>query len=225
VLVDELWVPVEGSSRDSWRELRVGLQLASRAGPVAEEEFAAFNDTVANFAASLNAVSQRENPAAAAARARELDRFCAEADIEVGVNLIGRAGATFAPTRVKSFALEQGFAETGSGTLERRGADGTTAMTIRFLDGETRREAGYATGLTFALDVPHVVDPVAVLAEMGAVAAAFGAALGGDLVDDERRPLGAGGLAAIGRSIEPVAKRMEAHGIAAGSALARRLFS
>jgi hypothetical protein len=224
-LVDEQWMPIEDSPRDAWRELRVGLQLASRAGPVAEEEIAAFNETVAGFAASINAVSQRESAAEAAARSRELDRFCAEADIEVAVNLVGRAGATFALPRVKSLALDNGFAETGSGTFERRGPDGAVAMTIRLLDGEPRRDAPYATGLTFALDVPHVADPVSVLEQMGKVAEAFGLALGGEVVDDERRPLGAAGFAALRRSLEAVTRRMEAHGVPAGGALARRLFS
>ncbi len=141
---------------------------------MAEEEIAAFNETVAGFAASINAVSQRESPAEAAARSRELDRFCAEADIEVAVNLVGRAGATFSLARVKSLALENGFAETGSGVFERRGPDGTVAMRLRPLDGEPRRDAGYVTGLTFALDVPLVADPVAVLDDMGRVAEAFG---------------------------------------------------
>jgi hypothetical protein len=224
-LVDELWTPVEDPAADAWRELRAGLQLASRSGPVAEEEIAAFNETVAGFAASINAVSQRESPAAAAARSRELDRFCAEADIELAVNVVGRAGATFALPRVKSLALESGFAETGSGAFERRGRDGAVAMTIRILDGGARRDAPYASGLTFALDVPHVADPVAVLDEMGKAAEAFAQALGGEVVDDERRPLGAAGFAAIRRSLEAVARRMEAQGIPAGSPLARRLFS
>jgi len=224
-LVDEHWMPVEESPRDAWRELRAGLQLASRAGPVAEEEIAAFNETVAGFAASINAVSQRESPAAAAVRSRELDRFCAEADIEVAVNVVGRAGATFALPRVKALALENGFAETGSGHFERRAPDGTVAMTLRVADGEQRRDAGYATALSFALDVPHVADPVAALDDMGRVAEAFGLALDGELVDDERRPLGASGFAAIRRSLEAVAHRMEAHGIPAGGPLARRLFS
>lgn len=224
-LVDEQWTAIEDSPREAWRELRVGLQLASRAGPVAEEEIAAFNETVAGFAASINAVSQRENPASAATRAIELDRFCAEADIEVAVNLVGRAGATFALSRVKSLALEHGFAETGSGTFERRGADGFVAMSLRPQVAEPRRDGGYATGLTFALDVPHVADPVAVLGDMARVAEAFGLVLGGELVDDERRPLGAAGLAAIARSLEAVVRGMEAQGIPAGSPLARRLFS
>jgi FtsZ-interacting cell division protein ZipA len=98
-------------------------------------------------------------------------------------------------------------------------------MTMRLQVGEPRRETIYATGLTFALDVPHVAGPVAMLGEMGKVAEVFANALGGELVDDERRPLGATGLAAIRRSLDAVAQRMEAHGIPAGGALARRLFS
>lgn len=220
-LVDEQWTPVEDSPRDSWRELRVALQLASRAGPVAEEEIAAFNETVAGFAASLNAVSQRESAAAAAARARELDRFCADADIEVGVNVVGRGGAALPVARVKQLALDQGFGETASGAFERRGPDGAVVIGLRLLDGA----APGAAGLSFALDVPHVADPVARLEEMGRVAEAFAHALGGEVVDDERRPLGAAGFAAISRSLGDVAHRMEAHGIPAGGALARRLFS
>ncbi|HQW38586.1 MAG TPA: cell division protein ZipA C-terminal FtsZ-binding domain-containing protein, partial [Usitatibacteraceae bacterium] len=214
-LVDEQWTPVEDSPRDSWRELRVALQLASRAGPVAEEEIAAFNETVAGFAASLNAVSQRESAAAAAARARELDRFCADADIEVGVNVVGRGGAALPVARVKQLALDQGFGETASGAFERRGPDGAVVIGLRLLDGA----APGAAGLSFALDVPHVADPVARLEEMGRVAEAFAQALGGELVDDERRPLGAAGFAAISRSLGEVAHRMEAHGIPAGGAL------
>lgn len=220
-LVDEQWMPIEDSPRDSWRELRAGLQLASRAGPVAEEEIASFNETVAGFAASINAVSQRESPAAASARSRELDRFCAEADIEVAVSVAARAGAPFALARVKALALDRGFGETGSGSFERRGPDGAVAMTLRLPDGE----ASAVGAITFSLDVPHVADPVGTLDEMGRVAEAFADALGGELVDDERRALGAAGFAAIRRSLEAVVRGMDAHGIPAGGALARRLFS
>jgi len=53
-LVDELWTPVEESARDSWRELRVGLQLASRWWPEAPDA-AAWTD----FARSAPGVTSR----------------------------------------------------------------------------------------------------------------------------------------------------------------------
>ncbi|HVQ24845.1 MAG TPA: hypothetical protein VMV01_06700, partial [Planctomycetota bacterium] len=95
-IVDEQWHPIETSPRRSWRELRVGLQLASRSGPMAEDEIERFNRGIADFAASVGAVSQREAPNAAALRARELDSFAATADIEVAINVVGQFGATFA---------------------------------------------------------------------------------------------------------------------------------
>ena len=53
----------------------------------------------------------------------------------------------------------------------------------------------------------------------------FAEKLGGQLVDDNRRPLSEPGLASIRRSLEKIVHDMEAHGIPAGGALARRLFS
>jgi hypothetical protein len=225
-IVEEQWQPIESSARQSWRELRAGLQLASRSGPVTEEEIGSFNDTIASFAASISAVSQRESPAAAAARARDLDRFCADADVEVAVNVVGQFGATFALARVKTIALEHGLSETASGDLVCYARDGTPGYAVRRFDREgTRPDASYTTGLTFALDLPHVSDPGAAFDEMVALAQACASTLGGELVDDNRKPLTAAGLAAIRRSLEQVFRDMESHGIPAGSALARRLFS
>lgn len=225
-IVDEQWQPVETSSRKSWRELRAGLQLASRSGPLGEDEIARFNDTIAAFAASLGAVSQRESPAAAAQRARDLDRFCADADIEVAVNVVGQFGATFALSRVKALALGHGLSETGSGDLVHYAIDGTPAYAVRRFDREGERAEANAThGLTFALDLPHVADPGAAFDAMVALAHDCASQLGGELVDDNRKPLSAQGLAAIRRSLEKVFREMESHGIPAGSALARRLFT
>jgi FtsZ-interacting cell division protein ZipA len=225
-IVDEQWHPVDTSPRRSWRELRVGLQLASRKGPVAEEEIERFNRTIADFAAAVNAVSQREAPAAAAARAREIDQFCADTDIEVAVNVVGQFGATFSVPRVKTLALENGLSETASGEMVRFTPDATVGFVIRrFDDAQAKPNAHYYTGLTFALDIPQVGDAPRVLAEMVKVAEIFAATLGGQLVDDNRRALTEAGLASIRRSLEKIFHDMEAHGIPAGSALARRLFS
>src|SRR5437868_15228885 len=133
-IVDEQWHPIETSPRRSWRELRVGLQLASRSGPLGEEEIEGFNQAIADFAASVGAVSQREAPAAAAARARELDRFCADADIEVAINLVGQFGAHIAAARVKALGLEQGLSETASGSLVSYATDGSADFVLRPLD-------------------------------------------------------------------------------------------
>jgi hypothetical protein len=225
-IVDEQWHPVETSPRRSWRELRVGLQLASRSGPVGEEEIERFNHAIADFAATASAVSQREAPSAAAARARDLDLFCADADIEVAVNVVGQFGATFAIARVKSLGLENGLSETASGELVSHGSDGVPEFSIRRLDDPQAKSASHNyTGLTFALDLPHVADPAAALADMVVLARTFAEQLGGELVDDNRKPLTDAGLASIRRSLDKIVHDMDSHGIPAGGVLARRLFS
>ena len=224
-IVDEQWHPIESSPRPSWRELRVGLQLASRQGPLAEADLEAFNEAIAQFASSVNGVSQREAPSAAAARAQALDRFCAEADIEVAVNVIGRFGATFALSRVKVIALDHGLSETASGALVRFGRDGSIEYSVRRLGDETKPAVTYTNGLTIALDVPQVADGPSVLTEMIKLAQDFAAGLGGQIVDDNRKPLTDQGFASIRRTLEKVIQAMEAEGVPPGSALARRLFS
>ena len=186
-IVGEQWQPVGASTRGSWRELRVGLQLANRRGPLLQDEIEAFNATIADFAGSVNAVSQREAPTAAAARARELDHFAASADIEVAVNVTGQFGATFSIARVRQLALEHGLAESAAGELVRYGADGTPEFEIRrFDDHSAKPSATYYTGLTFALDVPHAADPPAAFGDMVLLAEEFARAFGGQLVDDKR---------------------------------------
>ena len=225
-IVDEQWHPIETSPRSSWRELRVGLQLASRRGPLPEDAIEAFNRAVADFSASVGAVSQREAPSAAALRAAELDRFCAETDIEVAVNVVGTLGATFALARVKGLALEHGLSETADGDLLQFGTDGEVEFAVRpFGDAPANPQARYTNGITLALDVPKVSDAPTAFANMVHLAQAFAATLGGQLVDDNRKPLTEAGLASIRRSLESVFQSMEARGIPAGSALARRLFS
>ncbi len=225
-IVDEQWHPIETSARRSWRELRVGLQLASRSGPVAEPEIERFNAAIADFAATVNAVSQREAPATAATRARDLDRFCADADIEVAINVIGRSGVTFAIGKVKSLALANGFSETASGELVHYAGGGPPDFLIRrFNDPVAKANAAYYAGLTFAMDLPQVTDAPGALDRMARLAETFAAELGGQLVDDKRRPLSEAGLASIRRSLEAIVKDMDEHGIPAGSPLARRLFT
>jgi len=224
-LEDERWVPLTVSHRDAWREIRAGLQLASRAGPASEEAVAAFNDAVASFATQAGAASQRESPADAATRARGLDALCAETDIELVLNVRGRGGATFSVQRVHALAAEEGLEPAGPGCFARVGAGGHAIFGLRFADGPPPRESSYATGLTFSFDVPHSEEPMAALDVLAETAGRFAEALSGEVVDDSGRPLTPAGLAAIRRSLEPVVARLAERGIPAGSPLARRLFS
>jgi phosphotransferase system HPr-like phosphotransfer protein len=136
----------------------------------------------------------------------------------------GQFGATFSLSRVKSIALEHGLSEKADGDLVSFAADGSAEFTVR-RSGDNAAHATSVSGLTLGLDLPLVAQAPEAFDAMVALAQAIAAQLGGQLVDDNRRPLTESGIASIRRTVEKVCKDMEAHGIPAGGSLARRLFA
>jgi hypothetical protein len=75
------------------------------------------------------------------------------------------------------------------------------------------------------LDVPRVPDGLKVLDRMFEIGLGLAQGLEGNLVDDNRVALNAGGIARIRQQVAGIYARMEARGVSAGSARALRLFS
>ena len=106
----ELWAPLErrfgkrallaASDGRGWRRLhagdagscvalRAGLQLVSRAGVTSDAEVLEFRSAVESAAAQLKAAISAPEMREALDAARELDRVCAQADIEVALHVLG----------------------------------------------------------------------------------------------------------------------------------------
>jgi len=95
-LVLEAWRPIEqrfarrvllGTSDGAlWR---AGLQLVSRAGIVSEAELIEFRSGVETLGAKLEATLSAPEMRHALEAARELDRTCADSDIQVALHVIG----------------------------------------------------------------------------------------------------------------------------------------
>ena len=106
----ELWTPLEhrfakrvllaGSDGSGWRRvvpgdpgtciaLRAGLQLVSRDGVLAEAELLEFRSQVETLGAKVGATLAAPEMREALEAARELDRICADADIQVALHVIG----------------------------------------------------------------------------------------------------------------------------------------
>jgi hypothetical protein len=77
--------PVEGA------EVRAALQLVSRDGVASEAELLEFRSAVETLAAKIGATTAAPEMRAALEGARELDRACAEADIQVALHVAGIA--------------------------------------------------------------------------------------------------------------------------------------
>ncbi len=227
-LVGGLWQGILRDTRENFRELRAGMQLADRQGAIDHAALAAFNDLIVKFSASVNAVSQREDVNVAARRAQAIDAFCADTDIEIAVNVIGKNGGTFAVTKLRGLAESKGMLAIDSGEYVMRDDRGHLLFTLRNFDPAEppgiKRSTGYIAGLTFALDVPRTPNAHRIFEQMFNLGQQFADVMQGEVVDDNRRPLTANGRKVIADTIVHISTEMEAKGIEPGSATALRLY-
>jgi ZipA, C-terminal FtsZ-binding domain len=228
-LVGGLWQGITPDTTDGFRELRVGMQLADRGGAADARLLGAFDELVAKFAASVGAVSQREDVGAAVLRAKAVDEFCADTDVEIAVNVVGRNGSTFAVTKVRGLAEAKGMLPIDSGEYVMRDEVGRVLFSLRNVDPAEppgiKRANGYLSGLTFALDVPRTLNPARVYPQMFTLCEQFAEILQGDVVDDNRRPLTANGRKVIADTIAHIATEMESKGVEPGGSAALRLYA
>jgi hypothetical protein len=194
--------------------LRAGLQLVTRDGPVSDAELIEFRAAIETMAAAIGASVSAPEVRPVAETARELDEFCADADIQVVVHVVAADGS-LPEAGIRNVAEASGMQLEADGRFTLRDAEG------RLLYGLTAREGG----VSLTLDVPRVPEFPRTFRSMGRFAQELAAALGGTLVDDNRNPLNERSLEAIGMQLDGVSGQFDAKGIAAGSASALRLFS
>ena len=197
-----------------YARLRIGMQLTDRGGPVREADLAAFSRAIEAIGAEGGAKiawTGAQNPLT---RAVELDAFCAEVDVQIGISLV--AGATFAETKFRGLAEANGFAREDDGVFRRRDDSGRELLSLR-------QSAPAAVSL--ALDVPRVPREAAAFGLLAHCARTLAKGLDAKIVDDNQRVLDDAMLARIGQGVGGIHGRMEAAGLDAGGALALRLFA
>lgn len=230
----------EGLQNGSWgalhtdvpryKEIKAGLQLADRKGAIDEIFIGQFIKLLQEFAASANGVCQVEALDAATRRAQEIDQFAAAVDVEIGVNVVSRSGVAFQGTKVRALCEAAGLKlDPDSGAFLSANERGEAQFILANLEPRafTPEQIRNLTtqGLTILLDVPRVADGTKVFQQMMQLARSLAEGLGGEVVDDARKPLTNTGADAIRMQLAEISRRMSERGIAAGSRLAQRLFS
>ena len=225
---ENVWEPLGPDSGGACHWFCAALQLVNREGSIGETDFMRFSGGVQRVADALMSLPPALPPRAETLRnATELDRFCADVDVQIGVNVVARDGQ-FEGRAIHAVAEKHGL---------RLGADGAYHM----VDGEhsvfavANLESGrfspeslkglVTRGLTLVIDVPRVANGGAAFDRMMKMATTLAGELGGDVVDDNRAPFGAEAAAIIRGQIGQFQSRMADHDIPAGSPLALRLFS
>lgn len=212
----------------SYRRLRVGLLLADRRGSLGEADLLTFHGAMQNLAEELMAVADLPPRDLALNAAIALDQFCANVDIQVGLNVISQ-GPVFPGTKIRALAEAAGMVLDSSGRFVRCDDDGHVLYTLA-----NQESAGFAAesmktmsthGLVFILDVPCVSHGDRVFAQMLDLARRMADTLRGVLVDDNRRQLTEAMLDPFRRQIGQYQSQLAAKGLPAGGPLTLRLFS
>lgn len=223
------WRVLDRGTHFGCRKMLAALQLVNRSGPVHAPQLNGFCDAVRAWAAQHGAAAQVGDTAAALAAARELDAFCGDADVAIGLNVVAQSGAAFAGEQIAEAAVAAGFTLEPDGVFHWRDDGGQSLFTMENHEPEPfsieRLPAMQTSGLTLLLDVPRVSDGVAALEQMARSGALVAEALGGFVVDDNRVPLQEAGLARIKTQLQGICATMAEKQIPAGSPRAQRLFA
>jgi len=223
------WEEVGQGSADEYINIAATLQLADRSGPISDSDLAAFCSRVQTLADELRAVAEFPKRQPALALAAALDQFCADVDVLIGANIITQSGVAFAATKVRAMAEAAGMKLQPDGAFHFFNEEGEDLFSLANLDptpfsADNIRQLS-THGITFLFDVPRVSDGVRVFNQMLMLARQMASSLGGQVVDDNRRPLTDAGIAKIKQQLADIYARMEAQQIKSGSARALRLFS
>ncbi|MCC7184517.1 MAG: hypothetical protein IT509_13260, partial [Rhodocyclaceae bacterium] len=154
------WVAAGDGSAHA--RLRFGLQISNRSGCVTLGHLAAFRDAVLAWAGVRGGETKALDIDAVHAMAVQLDRFCADVDIAIGINVVTADGSPFTGTRIRAVAEKMGLELGPEGVFHARNDAGETAFTLDnhepmpFVPEQLR--SLNTRGVTFLLDVPRVTS-------------------------------------------------------------------
>ena len=226
-LADGIWASLASASAPVSR-MRVALQLADRRGHVTDDDLRAFQGLVIQWAEGVGAAVEVPESEPYIETAKDLDRFCADVDLLVGLNVVATTGEPFSGTKVRSCAEAAGF-RLENGIFRCEDAQGARLFSLENQQGDAFDPDRLATstidGVTLLLDVPRLDQGVKVFDQMLDTGRQLANSLGGTLVDDNRTPVTEAGLEQIRNQLRHIYAAMEARGIRAGSHIALRLFA
>ena len=223
------WADVTAQGAVNFEQCHALLPLVSRAGRISEARLVLFADEMRALASRLGATIEPGDVGQAMERAQELDRFCEQVDIIVGINVHFTPIKSPLGSRLLKYLTQEGMVLGEDGVCHARATDGEDRFTLVRQDGAPflplNLDHEPINAVTLLLEVVRVPDPVAVFREMFAVAERLALVLEGEVVDDQGERLGVRQCTTIEKQLAQVMGTLEVRGIPSGSTLARRFFS
>ncbi len=213
-----------------YRQLQAGVQLANRSGALNDIEFSEFVVKSQTFCDAVGGTPDFPDMRQEVARARELDQFASDHDAQLGFVLRARHAA-WSPSYIQQMAAKLGFV---AGSMAGRMVVPASQVGLPpVLSLGFEPQAALADDptqcalreLTLSLDVPQVERGERPFARMREAALSLARDMDGLVTDDNQVPLPEAAMDVIEAELEQLYTTLEQHELAAGSALARRLFS
>ncbi len=210
-------------------ELQAGVQLANRSGALNEIEYSEFVQKLQAFADAIAAVPDFPDMLDVVARARELDAFANPHDATLSV-LLRANSVAWSVGYIQQCAQRHGFVP---GALAGRlvqpaDEEGAPPVLVLAFDAQAALAEDAAMAavreLTLLLDVAQTPESVEPFAAWHAAIRALADDMDATAVDDQGRPLTLQHFAAIHEELNKLYRALESRDMAAGTAVARRLF-
>lgn len=223
------WESVRAGQRYS--QLQAGVQLANRLGPLNEIEYSEFVAKVHSFVDALpGASAELPDMLHEVGRARELDQFAGEHDAQLSFVLRPRRAA-WSPGYITQHASQQGFvpAAMPGRMLLPSGTAGHAPLLLLNFDAQAAQSDNLdETALHevwISLDVPQVPREEAPFARLRTVLLAMCESMEGIVCDQNGYQLSPHVFDPIAADLDKLYDMLASRELAAGSVLARRLFS
>lgn len=203
--------------------VHLAVLLANRSGALSAIEWSQIWNRAQSLADQLESNIEGPDQQHVLDAASRLDDTCAALDTQVGLTLL--LGSMRPVSEVTAAARGMGFIPFNGG-LVWLGDYGLVCFSLSRADAESF-DAGMASvdRLSLLLDVPCSPVDTRAFANMSEVGFELARRIGGELVDDQLRPLQPGAEVAIDEKLMTLYSQLEKAGFAAGSPRARRVFA
>lgn len=223
------WIEISPWREQEYHDVTIAVQLADRSGAISEGQLIVLGKEARVLAEEFKGVATWPDLGAVLANAKELDQFCVEVDVLIGLNVVSPDGVTFSGSRIAEMAEANDMILNDAGVYQRYNDRGEVIYSLCNHD-DTPFSAEYMSdlathGITLLFEVPRVDNGVEMFADMARFGAQLAKTLDGKLVDDNIRSLSAASIEKIQTQLTEIYRQMETRGIPAGSQRALRLFN
>lgn len=226
--LDHQWFEIDIRTLGSINRACVTLQLVDRRGALSDKEFDRFTERLSRVCDQFLAVPRLPSKSEVFTRAREIDQFSSEVDIQIAVNVFANTGA-FAGSKLRGLAEAAGLQLGNDGCYHAHDEAGQHIFSLANQESSLfsieQLKHLQTKGLTLVLDVPRVNNPSAAFDRMMRLAHHLADTMDGTLVDDNRTPLSERSIHLIRSQIGQFEMQMERQSMPAGSEIALRLFA